>query len=155
MQNLDLIKEFLKPILIANDVYLDDMVYEKEADDYFLRIFIEKNEGMLDMETCVTVSELISAMLDEKDPIKGEYILEVSSPGAEKQLKTFEQVVKSVGEYVYIQLINPMDGLDEVEGTIEDVENEDIQVSYLVKNIKKKVIINYKNIKFIRLAVKF
>ena len=44
------------------------------------------------MDTCVAVSELISDKLDETDPIKDEYILEVSSPGIEKPLKTFEQV---------------------------------------------------------------
>ena len=46
------------------------------------------------MDTCVAVSELISDKLDETDPIKDEYILEVSSPGIEKPLKTFEQVQK-------------------------------------------------------------
>ena len=44
-------------------------------------------------------SELISDKLDEVDPIKEEYILEVSSPGIEKPLKTFEQVEKSIGSF--------------------------------------------------------
>mgnify|MGYP000506254385 FL=1 len=79
-----------------NDCYLDDIEYVKDNNEMYLRIYIEKNEGYLDMDTCVAVSELISDKLDETDPIKDEYILEVSSPGIEKPLKTFEQVQKSV-----------------------------------------------------------
>ena len=59
-----------------------------------LRIFVEKKMKVPRYDTCVAVSELISVKLDEVDPIKEEYILEVSSPGIEKPLKTFEQVEK-------------------------------------------------------------
>lgn len=107
------------------------------------------------MDTCVAVSELISDKLDETDPIKDEYILEVSSPGIEKPLKTFEQVQKSVGEYVYAKFKNPKAGLYEVEGYLKSVDNQELEFEYLVKNIKKKIVVNYENIQFIRLAVKF
>lgn len=156
MQLLEKITDLVLPIIESNDCYLDDIEYEKEANDWYLRIFIEKNEGTLDMDTCVLVSEKISEMLDEVDPIKDEYYLEVSSPGAEKPLKTLEKVKENVSEYVYAQFINPTSGLNEVEGFIIDVdEDNNIEFQYLVKNIKKKLIVNYDNIKFIRLAVKF
>lgn len=156
MNLLDNIKEMIQGILVANDVYLDDIEYVKEGNDFFLRIYIEKNEGSLDMDTCVTVSEAISALMDEKDPIKDEYYLEVSSPGAEKPLKTFEAVVKHVGSYVYAKFNNPTQGLDEVEGTILNVDDsKNIEIEYRLKNIKKKCTVNYDNIKFIRLAIKF
>ena len=92
MELLDTIKTLIKPILENNDVYLDDIEYLQENGEWYLRIFVEKNEGSLDMDTCVAVSEAISLKMDEEDPIKGEYYLEVSSPGVEKPLKTFEQV---------------------------------------------------------------
>ena len=103
----------------------------------------------------MAVSEKISDKLDEEDPIKDEYYLEVSSPGAEKPLKSLEQVSVSIGKYVYIKLSQPMAGLDEVQGTILDVVDGVINLEYLVKNIKKRVEIPYDRIKFIRLAVKF
>ena len=78
-----------------------------------------------------------------------------ASPGVEKPLKTFEQVKSSIGKYVYAKFYNPIAGLDEVEGFINSIEDETIEFEYLVKNIKKKVKIEYNNIKFIRLAVKF
>ena len=105
MELLESIKEMVLPLIEQNDCYLDDIEYVKDNNEMYLRIYIEKNEGYLDMDTCVAVSELISDKLDETDPIKDEYILEVSSPGIEKPLKTFEQVQKSVGEYVYFLVV--------------------------------------------------
>ncbi len=149
------ITKLIEPILKNHDVYLDDIEYVQEKNEWYLRIFIEKNQGHLDMDTCVNVSEDISLLLDEEDVIKSEYYLEVSSPGVEKPLKSLEKVQGSIGEYVYIQFKNPTQGMDEVQGTILNVDNKMIELQYLVKNIKKKCIINYDDIAFIRLAVQF
>lgn len=155
MELLEKITDMIQPILDKHKVYLDDIEYVKEGSEWFLRVYVEMLEGSLDMDTCVAVSEGISALLDEKDPISGEYYLEVSSPGAEKQLKSLAQVQGAIGQYVYAQFINPTSGMDEVEGFITSIENKTISFEYLVKNIKKKMSIEYDNIKFIRLAVKF
>lgn len=152
---LEKIKQLIQPILDEHDVYLDDIEYVKEKKEWYLRIFIEKNNGHLDMDTCVAVSEAISEMLDQEDLIADEYYLEVSSPGAEKPLKTLEKVQDSVGEYVYIQFKNPTSGMNDVYGTILNVEDTRIELQYMVKNIKKKCIIDYNDIAFIRLAVQF
>lgn len=155
MELLKNITNLIQDILKSHDVYLDDIEYVKEGKDWYLKIYIEKNVGNLDMDTCVAVSEDISALLDKTDPISNEYFLEVSSPGAEKPLKSWEDVQKSVNEYVYAKFKNPMHGMDEIEGYIRSIEDRDIEFEYLVKNMKKKVVIPYNNIKFIRLAVKF
>lgn len=152
---LEKIKQLIQPILNDHDVYLDDIEYVKEKNEWYLRIFIEKNNGHLDMDTCVAVSEAISEMLDQEDLIEEEYYLEVSSPGAEKPLKTLEKVQQSIGEYVYIQFKNPTQGMNEVYGTILNVEGTQIELQYMVKNIRKKCNIDYNDIAFIRLAVKF
>lgn len=152
---LEKVTDLIQPILDEHDVYLDDIEYVQEKNEWYLRIYIEMNQGHLDMDTCVAVSEAISEKLDEADLIKNEYYLEVSSPGVEKPLKTLEKVQASVGEYVYIQFVNPTQGMDEVYGTILNVDGEDIELQYMVKNIKKKCNISYSNVAFIRLAVKF
>jgi ribosome maturation factor RimP len=149
------IEELIQPVLSQNDVYLDDIEYVNEKNEWYLRIFIEKNTGHLDMDTCVVVSEAISELLDSADIITNEYYLEVSSPGAEKPLKTLEKVKSSIGEYVYIKVKEPQNGFDEVYGTILDVEDDIIHLQYMAKNIKKKCNIAYSNVSFIRLAVKF
>lgn len=152
---LEKITNLINPILEHHDLYLDDIEYVQEKNEWYLRIFIEKNHGHLDMDTCVEASEDISQKLDEADIIKNEYYLEVSSPGAEKPLKTLEKVAASVGEYVYIQFQQLTQGMDEVYGTILNVDGNQIELQYLVKNIKKKCIIQYEDIAFIRLAVQF
>lgn len=149
------ITDLIQPILDENDVYLDDIEYVLEKNEWYLRIFIEKNHDHLDMDTCVNVSEAISEKMDEADIITNEYYLEVSSPGAEKPLKTLEKVKESIGSYVYVQFKNPTQGMDEVYGTILNVDNDVIELQYLVKNIKKKCTISYDDIAFIRLAVQF
>lgn len=149
------IEDLIQPILLENDVYLDDIEYVLERKEWYLRIFIEKNNGHLDMDTCVVVSEAISEKMDEADIITNEYYLEVSSPGAEKPLKTFDKVKASIGKYVYIKVKEPQNGFDEVYGTILNVDGDIIELQYMAKNIKKKCFIEYKNVSFIRLAVKF
>ena len=70
MELLESIKNMVLPFIEQHDCYLDDIEYVKDGNDMYLRIYIEKNEGYLDMDTCVAVSELISDKLDEVDPIK-------------------------------------------------------------------------------------
>ena len=155
MALLDEIKEMILPLIEQQNCYLDDMEYVKDKNDMYLRIYIDKNNGHLDMDTCVAVSELISEKLDEMDPIQDEYYLEVSSPGIEKPLKTFEQVQNSIGDYVYAKLIDPKAGMHEVEGYLKSIEGQKLEFEYMVKNIKKHIVVDYDNIQFIRLAVKF
>ena len=107
------------------------------------------------MDTCVAVSEAVSEKLDELDLIKDEYYLEVSSPGIEKPLKTFEQVEAHVGSYVHIDLKNPQNGIDSLEGTLASIDGKELLIQYMVKAVRKKMTINYDDIKLIRLAVKF
>lgn len=152
---LEDIQKLIAKILVNHDVYLDDIEYVQENNEWYLRIFIEKNEGSLDMDTCVAVSEDISDALDEADIVKNEYYLEVSSPGVEKPLKTFEKVREAIGQYVYVELSKPTQGLEEFYGTIVDIEDQTIHFEYLVKNIKKQCYVEYKDISFIRLAVQF
>ena len=155
MELIKRIEELVQDVVKENNCYIDDIEYVQENGDWYLRIYIDLIEGSIDLDTCVAVSEKVSEILDEADPIEGEYILEVSSPGCERPLKTFEAVQKNVGEYVYIKLRNPKAGLDNFYGTILSIEGTEIEVQYMVKNIKKKIVVDYSNISFIRLAVKF
>ncbi len=54
------VKEIVLPLIEAKDCYLDDIVYEMEKNEWYLRIFVEKNVGSLDMDTCVEITEVIS-----------------------------------------------------------------------------------------------
>lgn len=74
----DKIKDLIEPIIKENNYILDQIVYEKEGSTNFLRVIIDK-EPLVDIEDCVKISRLINPILDEKDPIKENYILDVCS----------------------------------------------------------------------------
>ena len=76
--NLEKIKDMLYPIIEENGYLVDDILYVKESGMNFLRVVIDK-EGGIEVDDCVNVSKLINPILDEKDPIEENYILDVCS----------------------------------------------------------------------------
>jgi ribosome maturation factor RimP len=72
------IKNLIKDVIEENNYILDDVEYVKEGSVYFLRVIIDK-VGIMDVEDCVTVSNLINPILDKEDPIEDNYILDVCS----------------------------------------------------------------------------
>ncbi len=72
------VRELIEPIIMENNFILDQVVFEKEGNIQFLRIIIDKN-GIVDVDDCVTVTGLINPLLDEKDLIEENYILDVCS----------------------------------------------------------------------------
>ena len=84
-------EELLIPIVKANGVEIYDVEYVKEGTDWYLRIFIDKEEG-ISIDDCEAVSRPLSDVLDEEDPIDQGYYLEVSSPGLERKLKKQKKI---------------------------------------------------------------
>ena len=74
---------------------LYDVEYTKEGKDYFLRIFIDKPEG-IDLNDCEKVNDGINDLLDKADYIKEQYFLEVSSPGIERILKKEKHLEENI-----------------------------------------------------------
>ena len=84
---------------------LYDVQYAKEGKDYFLRIFIEKEDSSISLEDCEKVNNEIEELLDSADYIKEQYFLEVSSPGIERELKTDEDITNNINNYVHIDFL--------------------------------------------------
>lgn len=72
------IKGLIEDVIQENNYILSEVLYEKEGSVNFLRVVIDKN-GIIDVEDCVTVSNLINPILDEEDPIEENYVLDVCS----------------------------------------------------------------------------
>lgn len=106
---IEITTELVNPILEEKNLELVDMEYVKEGKNWFLRVYIDK-EGGIDIVECGEVSEQLSEKLDEADPIKEAYFLEVSSPGVEKPLKTLEDFKKNIGNNVFVKLYEKIDG---------------------------------------------
>ncbi len=108
----------------------------------------------IDMDAIVEVTHILNDLLDEIDPIEGEYTLDVSSLGAEKPLK-IEKLSDYINSYVNVHLVNPINGENIYEGDLVSVTEEIITLSYRQKTRIKTVDIQKSNISKIRLAIKF
>lgn len=151
---LEKIEKAILPAVNEMNLSIYDIEYAKEGEEFFLRIYLDRKGG-IDLEAIVEATKVISDILDEIDPIEGEYMLEVSSPGAEKPLTTIEHLNNSINEYVRIELNNPKNGLDCVEGYLLAFDGNILEVEYQVKTLKKRIQIDYDNVKKARLAIKF
>lgn len=147
-------EELVKPILDEKQLELVDVEFVKEGKNWYLRVFIDKPGGV-DIIECGEVSEKLSDKLDEIDPIKEPYFLEVSSPGVERPLKTLEDFKKNVDKNVYIKLYEPMENEKEYEGFLKKVEDDVLTIEYKVKTKRKTIEIPYSKVAKARLAVVF
>ena len=149
-ENLASIEErvemLIKPVVekIGYDLY--DVEYAKEGKNYFLRIFIDKPEG-IDLEDCEKVNDAINDLLDEANYIKESYFLEVSSPGIERVLRKDKHIEQNLGEEVRIKLFKKdSNGKKEYQGILRQLKEETIIVELDVETIE----IERKNIAQIR-----
>lgn len=96
-----------------------------------LRVYLDildKNDEPREVtvEDCETASRELSAMLDVEDPIPGNYVLEVSSPGIDRPLFTAEQFARVVGQEIKVVLKMPVDGRRRMKGKLVSVEGEQV-----------------------------
>lgn len=145
------VTELVNPYLQEHGFELVDIEYVKEGSNWFLRVYVDKEEGHIDIDDCGRISEYLSARLDESDPITDAYFLEVSSPGAERPLKKPADFQKAVGKHVFITTYEPVDGLKEFEGTLESYGEE----ALVVKVGKKTYTIPSGKVASARLAIVF
>ena len=149
------IKEYIKPIISDLDLKLYDVEWITENKNRFLRISISQHNNMIDLETCTSASEKISEVLDQLPELNFAYMLEVCSPGAERQLKNFDDIKEAINEHVYVKLKEPNNGIHEVTGDLTEVNENHIIIDYKDKTRTKTLLIPISNISYMRLAIKF
>lgn len=145
-----MVEDMLEPIIVQEQAELVDVEYVKEGSNWFLRVYVDKENG-IDIDDCGRISELLSAKLDEIDPIPEAYFLEVSSPGAERPLKKLEDYYKAVNKHVFVTTKEPVNGWFELEGKLSAFDGERLQVQIG----KKSYDIAYENVASARLAIVF
>ena len=101
--------ELLLPIVESHGFELVDVEYVKEAGNWYLRAYIDK-EGGITVDDCEVVSRAFSDKLDENDFIEDSYILEVSSPGLGRPLKKEKDYQRSMGKELEIRTFRPVEG---------------------------------------------
>ncbi len=156
------VESLLKPTIENLGYELYDVIYEKEAKDYYLRIFIDMPTG-ISLEDCEKVNDAISDILDEANYIKDAYFLEVSSPGIERVIRKNKHLEESLEKEITVNLFKPINleenlketngklkkskSLKQIDGILKSFnENE---ICLIVEN--KELIIERKNISNMKL----
>ena len=122
------IQALLEPTIEAMGFELWGVEYLSQGKYSVLRLFIDAEEGIT-VDDCAAVSGQAGSLLDVEDPIKGQYALEVSSPGLDRPLFTPAHYEKYIGQQVKLRSKLPVNGQRNFAGEIHAVENEDIYIS--------------------------
>ena len=108
---VETVQKEVEPLIESHQFELVDIEFVKEGKSWYLRVYIDKPGGIT-IEDCAEASDQISEKLDslDPDPFPEAYFLEVSSPGAERPIKTSDDWQRAVGQYIHISLYAPVDG---------------------------------------------
>lgn len=112
------VTEIVTPYAENLGLEIYDVEYVKEGADYFLRIYIDKKDGDVNIEDCENLSRAIDPVLDEKDPIKDSYYLEVSSVGLDRPIKTEKDFARFMNQKIDVRLFKAKDGVREYYGVL-------------------------------------
>ena len=121
--------ELLEPAVAALGYELTDLDAHTGRRG-LLRLYIGRKEGITTLEDCERVSEQVGAFLDVEDPLPGSYVLEVSSPGLDRRLRTLEHFERFKGEPVKVELKDARDdGRRRLSGRLEGVDAGEVLVT--------------------------
>ena len=137
----DTVAALAAPFVEAAGCSLWDVEYVKEAGEWFLRVYIDK-EGGVSIDDCEAVSRPLSDRLDEEDPIEGSYTFEVSSAGADRALKKPEHFARFQGSEVEVKLYRPREGRKNIVGILSGYQDGDVtlEVNGAPLSLEKKEI---------------
>ncbi len=120
----------VKPVIENLGYSIWDIIYEKEGKDNYLRVFIDKEGKTIDINDCEIVNNAITDLLDEKDLIKSQYYLEISSSGLERRLRSDEHLEYAKNRKVEIHLYKPIiEKKKELIGILIDYTDTEIVVN--------------------------
>ena len=122
-----------------------DIENSKQGNSDVIRVMADTSEGIT-INQCVALNKLLCELIPE-DLIAGEYMLEVSSPGAERKIRHLKDAEASVGKYVFIKLYEKIDGEKEFYGDLEALNGDVLTIAGLE--------ISFDKIATIRWAIKF
>lgn len=138
------VNDVIKPIIENLGYELYDVIYEKEGKDNYLRIFIDKNDG-ISLNDCENVNNAINDILDEKDLIKDSYFLEVSSTGVEKRIRSNEHLERYKGSKIEVHLYKPLDKQKVFVGILKSFDDNSLTLD-IKNNIDRKLISSMKTV---------
>ena len=139
------LKEKLGNDLLSLGYKLYDCYFEKK--ESILHVVID---AKMDMNQIEELSKKVSEIMDLYDSDMDEYMLDVSTVGIEKEIRSIDELKEAVGSYIYVKTkqLKVYGDLENFDGNILTLKTKD-------KNITKTVKVNYSDVKYARYAVKF
>lgn len=134
------VEKIVEELLENTALELVAVDYVKER-DWYLRVFIDK-EGGVDLDDCQDLSRNLEELLDAQDLIKTSYILEVSSPGLDRELKKPRDFQREMGKDIDVSLFAPLDGKKVVTGPLSAYDGETINVGDMAIPMDKVAKVN-------------
>ena len=122
----DTVEKIVEALLEGTNIELVAVEYVREK-DWYLRVFIDK-EGGIELDDCQELSGRLGDILDEKDVIKGAYMLEVSSPGLDRELKKEKDFRREQGKKVDVSLYAAVDGSKVLVGVLNGYDGDNMTI---------------------------
>ena len=122
----DTLEKIVEELLEGTNIELVAVEYVREK-DWYLRVFIDK-EGGIELDDCQELSGRLGDILDEKDVIKGAYMLEVSSPGLDRELKKEKDFRREQGKKVDVSLYAAVDGSKVLVGVLNGYDGDNMTI---------------------------
>lgn len=128
----ELIASWMESYERAQDYELSRTEFVKEGQDWYLRVYVDKVEGegygTMGTDDCEAISRYLSEKLDEADPIKQNYYLEVSSPGMDRPLISDKDFARFMGSQIEVRLYKALDGSKFYTGTLTGYEDGKVTI---------------------------
>ena len=132
----DTVWALAEPVVKELGLILWDVEYVREAGENYLRVYIDRpGEGVF-IDDCEAVSKALDPMLDEADPIPDAYTFEVSSAGAERQLKRERDFLQFMGAKIEVKLYRSRDGKKVMQGILTGYEDGDVLMETAGENVR-------------------
>jgi ribosome maturation factor RimP len=123
------LRALIQPVVEGLGFDLWGLEYLNQGKHSALKIYIEAEKG-IDVDDCAAVSRQVSSLLDVEDPLKGNYTLEVSSPGLDRRLFELSQFDQFKGSQVKVNLRQPFEGKRKFKGLLCGVEDDDVVIRH-------------------------
>jgi ribosome maturation factor RimP len=121
------IQALVEPVVDSLGYELVGIEYLIQGKHGLLRVYIDTDDGV-DVKDCQRVSHQLSGVLDVEDVIKGQYQLEVSSPGLDRPLFTEEHFERFAGRQAKLKLTAPMEGRRKFQGVLQGVKDGNVLI---------------------------
>lgn len=134
------VESIVEELIAGSPLELVAVDYVRER-DWYLRVFIDK-EGGIEIDDCQELSGRLEEILDARDLIRTSYILEVSSPGLDRELKKPKDFQREQGKLVDVSLFAPLDGEKVITGQLKSYDGESVTVDERVIPMDKVAKVN-------------